>query len=54
MITVIDIPIKSSNSPDGWHSALSSLQMPNGVRVGALVYQFLQNANIQIGYLVKQ
>ena len=36
VLPVIGVPIKSSNSIDGWDSVLSILQMPNGVPVGTV------------------
>jgi 5-(carboxyamino)imidazole ribonucleotide mutase len=35
-IPVIGVPVKSSNSLDGWDSILSILQMPNGVPVATV------------------
>ena len=35
-LPVIGVPIKSSNSIDGWDSVLSILQMPGGIPVGTL------------------
>ena len=35
-LPVIGVPIKSSNSIDGWDSLLSTVQMPSGVPVGTL------------------
>ena len=35
-LPVIGVPIKSSNSIDGWDSVLSILQMPNGVPVATV------------------
>src|SRR5687768_5564102 len=35
-LPVIGVPVKSSNSIDGWDSVLSILQMPNGIPVGTV------------------
>jgi len=40
------VPIKSSNSIDGWDSVLSILQMPNGVPVATVALNGAQNAAI--------
>jgi len=40
------VPIKSSNSIDGWDSVLSILQMPNGVPVGTVALNASKNAGI--------
>jgi len=45
-LPVIGVPIKSSNSIDGWDSVLSILQMPNGVPVGAVALNASKNAGI--------
>ena len=45
-IPVIGVPIKSSNSIDGWDSVLSILQMPNGVPVATVALNGAQNAGI--------
>ncbi len=37
-LPVIGVPIKSSNSIDGWDSVLSMLQMPSGVPVATVAY----------------
>lgn len=46
ILPVIGIPIKSSNSIDGWDSVLSILQMPNGVPVATVALNAAQNAGI--------
>ena len=46
VLPVIGVPIKSSNSIDGWDSVLSILQMPNGVRVGTVALNASKNAGI--------
>lgn len=45
-LPVIGVPIKSSNSIDGWDSVLSILQMPNGVPVGTVALNGAKNAGI--------
>ena len=45
-LPVIGVPIKSSNSIDGWDSVLSILQMPNGVPVATVALNAAQNAGI--------
>ena len=45
-LPVIGVPIKSSNSADGWDSVLSILQMPNGVPVGTVALNASKNAGI--------
>ena len=45
-IPVIGVPVKSSNSIDGWDSILSILQMPNGVPVATVALNAAQNAGI--------
>lgn len=46
ILPVIGVPIKSSNSIDGWDSVLSILQMPNGVPVGTVALNASKNAGI--------
>ena len=46
ILPVIGVPIKSSNSIDGWDSVLSILQMPNGVPVGTVALNASRNAGI--------
>jgi 5-(carboxyamino)imidazole ribonucleotide mutase len=43
---VIGVPIKSSNSIDGWDSVLSILQMPNGIPVATVALNAAKNAGI--------
>jgi 5-(carboxyamino)imidazole ribonucleotide mutase len=43
---VIGVPVKSSNSIDGWDSVLSILQMPNGVPVATVALNASKNAGI--------
>ncbi len=45
-LPVIGVPVKSSNSIDGWDSILSILQMPNGVPVATVALNSAQNAGI--------
>ena len=45
-LPIIGVPIKSSNSIDGWDSLLSILQMPNGVPVATVALNAAQNAGI--------
>ncbi len=45
-LPVIGVPVKSSNSIDGWDSILSILQMPNGVPVATVALNAGQNAGI--------
>lgn len=58
-LPVIGVPVKSSNSIDGWDSVLSILQMPGGVPVatvalngaknaGLLAVQILANQNVEL------
>ncbi|MEO8413033.1 MAG: 5-(carboxyamino)imidazole ribonucleotide mutase [Ginsengibacter sp.] len=46
ILPVIGVPIKSSNSIDGWDSVLSILQMPNGVPVATVALNAAKNAGI--------
>lgn len=45
-LPVIGVPIKSSNSIDGWDSILSILQMPNGIPVATVAVNAAKNAGI--------
>lgn len=45
-LPVIGVPIRSSNSIDGWDSVLSILQMPNGVPVATVALDAAKNAGI--------
>ena len=45
-LPVIGVPVKSSNSIDGWDSLLSIVQMPNGVPVATVAINAAQNAGI--------
>ena len=46
ILPVIGVPVKSSNSIDGWDSILSILQMPNGVPVATVALNAAKNAGI--------
>ena len=46
ILPVIGVPIKSSNSIDGWDSVLSILQMPNGIPVATVALNAAKNAGI--------
>ena len=45
-LPIIGVPIKSSNSIDGWDSILSILQMPNGVPVATVALNGAKNAGL--------
>jgi 5-(carboxyamino)imidazole ribonucleotide mutase len=45
-LPVIGVPIKSSNSIDGWDSILSILQMPNGIPVATVALNGAKNAGL--------
>jgi 5-(carboxyamino)imidazole ribonucleotide mutase len=45
-LPVIGVPVKSSNSIDGWDSILSILQMPNGIPVATVALNASKNAAI--------
>jgi 5-(carboxyamino)imidazole ribonucleotide mutase len=45
-LPVIGVPVKSSNSIDGWDSVLSILQMPAGVPVATVALDGARNAGI--------
>ncbi len=45
-LPVVGVPIKSSNSIDGWDSILSILQMPSGIPVGTVALNGGRNAGI--------
>jgi 5-(carboxyamino)imidazole ribonucleotide mutase len=46
VLPVIGVPVKSSNSIDGWDSILSILQMPKGVPVATVALNGATNAGI--------
>lgn len=45
-LPVIGVPVKSTNSIDGWDSVLSILQMPNGIPVATVALNAAKNAGI--------
>ena len=49
---VIGVPIKSSNSIDGWDSVLSILQMPGGIPVATVALNGAQNAGILAAQII--
>lgn len=51
-LPVIGVPVKSSNSIDGWDSVLSILQMPNGVPVATVALNASQNAGILAAQII--
>lgn len=51
-LPVIGVPIKSSNSIDGWDSVLSILQMPGGVPVATVALDGAKNAGILAAQIV--
>lgn len=51
-LPVIGVPIKSSNSVDGWDSILSILQMPNGIPVATVALDGAKNAGILAARMV--
>jgi len=51
-LPVIGVPIKSSNSLDGWDSILSILQMPNGVPVATVALNAAKNAGILAAQII--
>jgi len=51
-LPVIGVPIKSSNSIDGWDSVLSILQMPTGVPVATVALNGAKNAGILAAQIV--
>ena len=51
-IPVIGVPVKSSNSLDGWDSILSILQMPNGVPVATVALNAAKNAGILAAQII--
>lgn len=51
-LPVIGVPIKSSNSIDGWDSVLSILQMPNGVPVATVALNAAKNAGILAAQII--
>ncbi|GAB3925296.1 5-(carboxyamino)imidazole ribonucleotide mutase [Larkinella terrae] len=51
-LPVIGVPVKSSNSIDGWDSVLSILQMPSGVPVATVALNGARNAGILAAQIV--
>ena len=51
-LPVIGVPVKSSNSIDGWDSILSILQMPNGVPVATVALNAAKNAGILAAQII--
>jgi len=51
-LPVIGVPIKSSNSIDGWDSILSILQMPNGVPVATVALNAAKNAGLLAAQII--
>lgn len=51
-IPVIGVPVKSSNSIDGWDSVLSILQMPNGIPVATVALNAAKNAGILAAQII--
>lgn len=52
VLPVIGVPVKSSNSIDGWDSILSILQMPSGVPVATVALNGGKNAGILAAQIV--
>jgi len=51
-LPVIGVPVKSSNSIDGWDSVLSILQMPAGVPVATVALNGAKNAGILAAQII--
>jgi 5-(carboxyamino)imidazole ribonucleotide mutase len=51
-LPVVGVPVKSSNSIDGWDSVLSILQMPGGVPVATVAVNGAKNAGILAAQIV--
>ena len=51
-VPVIGVPIKSSNSMDGWDSVLSILQMPSGIPVATVALDGAKNAAILAAQII--
>jgi len=52
VLPVIGVPVKSSNSIDGWDSVLSILQMPAGVPVATVALDNASNAGILAAQII--
>lgn len=51
-LPVIGVPVKSTNSIDGWDSVLSILQMPNGIPVATVALNAAKNAGILAAQII--
>lgn len=51
-LPVVGVPVKSTNSIDGWDSVLSILQMPGGVPVATVALNGAQNAGILAAQII--
>lgn len=51
-LPVIGVPVKSTNSIDGWDSVLSILQMPSGVPVATVALNGARNAGILAAQII--
>ena len=51
-LPVIGVPVKSTNSIDGWDSVLSILQMPGGVPVATVALNGAQNAGVLAAQII--
>jgi len=51
-LPVIGVPVKSSNSIDGWDSVLSILQMPGGIPVATVALNGAKNAGILAAQII--
>lgn len=51
-LPVIGVPVRSSNSIDGWDSILSILQMPNGVPVATVALNAAKNAGLLAAQII--
>lgn len=51
-LPVIGVPVKSTNSIDGWDSLLSIVQMPNGIPVATVAVNAAQNAGILAAQII--
>ncbi|HEY9489656.1 MAG TPA: AIR carboxylase family protein, partial [Chryseosolibacter sp.] len=51
-LPVVGVPVRSSNSIDGWDSVLSILQMPSGVPVATVALNGARNAGILAAQII--
>ena len=51
-LPVVGVPVKSTNSIDGWDSILSILQMPNGIPVATVALNAAKNAGILAAQII--